>query len=971
MNWVETIKEAIENVEEYKDRTTLETAQTEEEFRRIVSTCSSASKRGACEDTNLKRQKDGIASRLVNLTSLCLISEVVAPRPEVANVLWNSFICIIKASNCRLRFPDNASQILGLLEDLLNSAPIVTKVKGFIRDAVFDDMQQDMLSFYLTLFQFNVRLISFLRSSHTLPTQGFKFGLKLMIYNDLTEPRLEKNWNRINADAANTKKQLESYSQRIERANEAILRNQYYQSKLDQPPQTDIKIRLPCHIIPFDRNEHFSGRKDILEMISDQLAPNGYGQSSFTIYGLGGVGKSQTALSYVYSSVKFERYPAIFWVTAETLPKLAQSYNDIAQGLGLVFEDEKSDAFKRNEVKRWLSKTVFDNVNCLDNLKNYWPTGKTGSILLTSQDKRSLELTNRQGIEIVSFTESESIKFLSSALSKKNNDSELPDIRQLAQKAHGLPLALQTMVSFILGRGLSVKKFLQLYEKHSAKIHTRKGVNWRYDHTLATVWDFAFTQLGKDSESEDVTHLLELFAFLDPDNIPENIFFEGEYSELEDCLVQQGGELPSFIQDEMEYIDAFDKLLRTSLISKKTDQKSYTIHRLVREAIFNKSTVEMRKKGFKRVLGVLRRLFPAFVETRHVSQEVIARVKGSSLTIHVLALKERYLQMRSDIDEDSIPMAELLNNCGWFMYQRGLFTQAEELVELAKSITYARDSTLAADIVYALGGIYFESNRLELAKEAAKQTIAIRKRVGAYHDCKTAHAIYALGNCYLALNYPANKAEPFYHKAMEILNSIPSEPALKAIAQSNLAICLFRNHEQERGIQLQHEAISMLKASCGVKHERFSEMLFVLGNMRAQQRDFNTALALHQNSLRIREEVLKIHDKTAYSMHNTGSILALQAKYNQAKELLECAIEIFGKGTDSIPKIARSTWKLAEIMQAMGRSAEASSRFAEAADLKKIALEAKKGPGTSLKDSYNSLVNPFYSGLIVMDDEAL
>ncbi|KAF3911925.1 Nephrocystin-3 [Dactylellina cionopaga] len=948
--WEGIIDEAASKVEDNDDRIIFNTPRTEEEFRSSISITSLTSNGGTCEDITIKRQKNSIVNRLVNITSLCLVSEVVSLKVETAEVLWNSFIVA--------RFPGHTLQILNLLEDILNSTPIVTKVEYTNRDAHFVDLEQSMLSFYSTLLQFNVQLINFLQSNHT-------------------QPRLQKNWNTIVANATDIKKKLESYSQRIERANEAIVQGHYYRSKLNRVPKSEPKTRLPCHLIPFNPNSHFLGREDILEVISEHLAPNGSGQMSFAIYGLGGVGKSQTALSYVYESVKLKRYPAIFWVAAETHPKLAQSYNEIAQGLGLVLQDERSDDFKRNEVKRWLSETevnwliVFDNVNRLDILENYWPTGNTGSVLLTSQDVRSLELTDRRGIEIASFTEDESMKFLLSTLSKKSNDPEMPEIRTLAQKSYGLPLALQTMVSFILGRGLSVKKFLQLYEKHSAKINTRKGINWQYDHTLATVWDFAFTQLGEDDESEDVTHLLELFAFLDPDNIPESLFFDGEYDASEDHIVQQGGELPSFVQEEMEYIDSFDKLLRTSLISKKTDQKSYTIHRLVRNATFNKSSIERRKENFKTVLGVLRRLFPVFVETRHVSKELVARTKGNSLILHVLALKERYMQMKSDVNEDSILMAELLNNCGWFMYQRGLFKQAEDLVELAKGIACVEDSTLAADIVYALGGIYFESNRVELAKEAAEQTIAIRTRIGAYHDCKTAHAIYALGNCYLALNYAADKVEPRYHEAMEVLNSIPDEPAFKAIAQSNLAICLFRKHEQERGIQIQQNAISMLRASCGIEHERYSEMLFNLGNMRAQQRNYNVALDLHKESLRIREEVLKVHDKTAYSMHNVGSILALQTKYPEAKKLLEKAIDMFKKGTDSVPKLARSTWKLAQIMKAMGSSAEALNKFDEAFELKKVALEAKNGPGTNLNVSYNSLVNAFYSGLIVMNDDVL
>lgn len=53
----------------------------------------------------------------------------------------------------------------------------------------------------------------------------------------------------------------------------------------------------------------------------------------------------------------------------------------------------------------------------------------------------------------------------------------------------GLPLALAQIGGLIKQRKMSLKEFLPLYERHSAKIDARKAPGSDYEYTLSTVRD--------------------------------------------------------------------------------------------------------------------------------------------------------------------------------------------------------------------------------------------------------------------------------------------------------------------------------------------------------------------------------------------------------------------------------------------------------------------------------------------------
>src|SRR5205823_2639473 len=106
------------------------------------------------------------------------------------------------------------------------------------------------------------------------------------------------------------------------------------------------------------------------------------------ISGLGGIGKTQTALEYAYRYR--EDYSAVLWIQADSRELLSSECAKLAQDLGFPERDEADQARIIAAIKQWLkSKTkwllVLDNVEDFLMIEEFLPPGHRGCVLLTTR----------------------------------------------------------------------------------------------------------------------------------------------------------------------------------------------------------------------------------------------------------------------------------------------------------------------------------------------------------------------------------------------------------------------------------------------------------------------------------------------------------------------------------------------------------------------------------------------------------
>lgn len=135
-----------------------------------------------------------------------------------------------------------------------------------------------------------------------------------------------------------------------------------------QPASAGVPFPGDLWTVPYDRNNFFTGREQVLTDLRQRLTQESTAALSQTqaISGLGGIGKTQTAVEYAYRYA--QDYQAVFWVRAETRTEIITEFVEIARRLELPQANAQDPMDVVNAVKRWLETekdwlVVFDNAD--------------------------------------------------------------------------------------------------------------------------------------------------------------------------------------------------------------------------------------------------------------------------------------------------------------------------------------------------------------------------------------------------------------------------------------------------------------------------------------------------------------------------------------------------------------------------------------------------------------------------------
>ena len=135
--------------------------------------------------------------------------------------------------------------------------------------------------------------------------------------------------------------------------------------------------KAPIWNIPYRRNLFFTGREDLLQELHDNFTKNKTTTPAQAICGLGGIGKTQTAIEYAYRYR--DEYTVVLWVTADE--RLVSDFVALASLLGLPERNASKQSLALNAVKRWLEQhtnwlLIFDNVEDLGLVGQFIPAIK-------------------------------------------------------------------------------------------------------------------------------------------------------------------------------------------------------------------------------------------------------------------------------------------------------------------------------------------------------------------------------------------------------------------------------------------------------------------------------------------------------------------------------------------------------------------------------------------------------------------
>ena len=201
--------------------------------------------------------------------------------------------------------------------------------------------------------------------------------------------------------------------------------------------------------VPYARNPYFTGRDTILHNLHEELNKDSVTAltQGHAISGLGGIGKTQTAVEYNYRYRS--EYHYIFWVRAETEVELQAGFVEIARLLDLPEQHATNPAETAQAVKHWLEHTsewllIFDNADTPELLKASYPRTPKGHILLTSRAQLFDTLGIARPLALEKMDPEEALDFLYKRSARSQDDlGEKHAADHLAEELGYLPLALE------------------------------------------------------------------------------------------------------------------------------------------------------------------------------------------------------------------------------------------------------------------------------------------------------------------------------------------------------------------------------------------------------------------------------------------------------------------------------------------------------------------------------------------------
>jgi tetratricopeptide (TPR) repeat protein len=633
--------------------------------------------------------------------------------------------------------------------------------------------------------------------------------------------------------------------------------------------------------VPIHQNRFFTGREDILKQLKENLGSDK--KTALTqqaLSGLGGVGKTQIAVEYAH---RYRNdYEAVLWVEADSEASLSNSVVDIASLLDLPQKENPEREIVQQAVQRWLASStnwllVLDNVEDKDLFKNFIPPGAQGHVVITT---RLSSTGNIKRLDVKEMTE-DGVLFLlrRSGAIEENQEKEdakpedLEPAKKIKEMFGGLALALEQAGAYVEGNGISLTRYLELYENSRSELLKEKAEDGDYKYSVAKAFDISLQKTKENSLA--AYELIQLCAFYDPDSIPELIFKEGQE--------HLGKDLREVIGNDLQWEKIVKEACQFSLLQRNLGEASFRIHRLIQQVV--RDGLDESKGRLEKSIKTLNSAFPGSDNLDNWS--VCAKLLPS-ISIIFKEIKK--------VDLEIPEIGDLFNAVGIYLKDTGIYAEAEPYCEIALKVSkacYGEEHTDVATFLNNLAGLYSSQGRYEEAEPLYKNALKMRKKLLGEENPEVA---VSLNN--LALLYQNQgryeEAEPLYKADLEMSKKLLGEEHPEVAASlNNLALLYQHQGRYEEAEPLYKDALKMRKKLLGEENPDVANSLNNLAGLYKNQGRYEEAEPLYKDSLKMRKKLLgEEHPSVAFPYNNLGMLYLKLENFSKAEEYLQKALNI-------------------------------------------------------------------------------
>lgn len=641
--------------------------------------------------------------------------------------------------------------------------------------------------------------------------------------------------------------------------------------------------------MPITRNPFFTDRAHLLALLHERLstARTAALTQAQTLYGLGGIGKTQTAAEYVFRYG--DEYAHVFWMRAAIRETLVADSMALAELLDLSEKDEQNQPRIIAAVKRWLAAhdswlLIMDNADDLPLAQEFLPTHHKGYILFTTRAQASGAIA--ASVEVEKLNSHDGTLLLLRWSKLLGIDAPLDHARaedqavaeRIVSEMDGLPLALVQVGAYVEETGCSLADYLRLYATHRSDLLARHStLLLDYTETVTTTWSLSFQQV--EQQSLAAADVLRLCAFLAPDAIPEELLTRG--------AAELGAVPGAGASDSFKLNEALGVLRRYSLVGRNNSTNMLSIHRLVQAVIKESMDEQTRSFWAERTVRVVNATFPdADHGTDATHQHYLPHVQECAMLI-----KQYHLHFPE--------AARLLYQAGAFLCFHGFHPQSQSLHQQALAIReqmFGPDHPAVAESLNELAVLARNQGDYERAERFHRQALSIREKALEPDHPATTLSLNNLGVLYCTWG-KYEQAEPLLKRALSTREqALGSEHPDTLMSFVNLAKLYLEQRKYEQAEQLLQQTLATSERVLGPEHPLVAQNLNLLARLSYEQGNHEQAEALWKRSLAILEKTLGLeHPATAGVLNNLAELSVAQGRYTQAQSLCQRALSICEK----------------------------------------------------------------------------
>ncbi|MEV7286076.1 FxSxx-COOH system tetratricopeptide repeat protein [Streptomyces sp. NPDC093252] len=566
------------------------------------------------------------------------------------------------------------------------------------------------------------------------------------------------------------------------------------------------------------RNTSFVGRQALLRAVEEQLgAQDTAAVLPNALHGLGGVGKSQLALEYVYSH-QYD-YRVICWIPAERESLILAALAQLAGQLGVAPAQDSLGAPAANTAvpavlealrsgvpyDKWL--LIFDNAEDVEAVRAYFPTNGPGKVIVTSRNRAWERVATSLPVNV--FEREESIELLQ----KRSPDLTDEDADRLAEVLGDLPLAVEQAGAWRAVTGMQVDEYVQLLDARSPEI-LELDPSPEYPVSVAAAWDISLERIRE--RNPGARQLLDICASMAPEPIPRSVLRGSRGVNLTpdvDPLLRESIKLNRAVRDLSQF----------SLI--KVDPRSDTLqmHRLLQTVLLAKLSRAERE------------------QMRDAAHQLLSAAKpgpfGSSLEWRAYqALLPHVLASQAVLSTDTY-VRDLVFDTVWFLYYWG---DHEGATDLARQCWNAWIAASGEEDIHVI--------------KIAKSLGFLLRQIGQVPE-----------------------SIPLTEKALEVCRRIDADPEDLIDSLCELADARGYQGRFQEGRDLAREAADLARSLFGADDPITLRATHALGVDLRFCGEFGEALELDQENARQREQLF---GSASFFTLNTLNALALDLREN-------------------------------------------------------------------------------------------